>query len=59
MGSGGEVLAVAVSQGSEIVSGKPQSDAISDKKPRLVATGFLVEIGDSLADFEPAPNDAS
>jgi hypothetical protein len=37
-----------------------QRDAISDKKkPRLVATGFLVEIGNSLADFELAPYNAS
>jgi hypothetical protein len=36
------------------------SNAISHKKkPRLVATGFLVEIGNCLADFELAPNDAS
>jgi hypothetical protein len=37
-----------------------QCDAISHKKkPRLVATGFLVEIVNSLANFELAPNDAS
>jgi hypothetical protein len=37
-----------------------QRDVTSDKeKPRLVATGFVVEIGNSLADFELAPNDAS
>jgi hypothetical protein len=35
-------------------------DAIAHKKKtRRVATGFLVEIGNSLADFELAPNDAS
>ena len=35
-------------------------DAISHKKKNPPGCdGFLAEIGNSLADFEPAPNDAS